>query len=419
MSLSLQQITKKLAGRPHPRTFQQVLQALDAMPDPEVLDLLPSLTSLLAHWPARLREAPADVLDAVWDNQAPAWWPLVTAVKLNAYQSLSITAGMADIRTFSFGGCVDAWELPQLAGLPLLEELDLSRLEGLETIDSLPVLKHLVTLKLSNCPHLVSVADASRQPSLTALDLTFSPSCFDLQTVSALPLRRLSLSHSKHLSDLSALAKLTGLTRLDLRNLPKLRSLEFLRALAGLESLDLSDCEAVEALDTIGDLSMLTALYLSGSAIGDLRALKSCQRLTKLNLAWSGPVELSPLETLSGLHELFLKEASSADLGHQLAGLTTLKKLVVEEAAGIGTLDFVRHMPALNRLQLRTCEGLVELGDMGAATALEVVVLQDCPRAKTKSLLSAPNLKTVNLAGTPVDDDIVEVLRGRGVKVTR
>ncbi|MFG2777313.1 leucine-rich repeat domain-containing protein [Streptomyces prunicolor] len=196
-------------------------------------------------------------------------------------------------------------------------------------------------------------------------------------------LRELYIERCKEITDLSEVGMLTGLTDLDLNGCSGIEDLTPLARLTELTRLGLHRCRAVE------DITPLLAL-------GTLRKLRELDlSITKVRSTDGFGTAFPALETLS------LRGCRSFKSPAQLSGLTRLTHLDLGWT-GIRDLTGLRDVPAMSRLDLRSCGGLRDLAGIDALPGLTELVLEDCPRLETlRGLGRHPHLERLEIKGCP------------------
>jgi hypothetical protein len=164
--------------------------------------------------------------------------------------------------------------LPSLTRLPILESLDLTGCNKLQSVDTQDVCESLSTLILDRCSALRSVPPLTRFKHLTNLDLELCP----------------------QVSEMSGLVSTTSIVTLHLHGLPHLTELGPLGSLSNLQDLDLSVNGPSHHNSVAPDL--YPAL--------DITPLALCGQLVYLNLRFRNVEDLSPLATCTNLQKVIL-----------------------------------------------------------------------------------------------------------------
>ena len=294
---------------------------------------------------------PPDTTDLALDRRNIRDGDLEEIVKLYALDSLSLAdnrirdfspltqLGSLDVLDLSGNQVSDLSPLTQMSGL---RELCLDR-NPLGDLSPLYGLSNLNMLSIRGC----GVGEEERTALASAL-----PACAILSDASEENVGEISLGGQTFRSDveeldlsgcgirdISVLAVCKGLRRLDLSgneisdlqglmNLPQLNTLDVssnqindLRPLMGIETLHRLKASDNALTDTsaLSTMTALQTLDLSGNAIADFSGLRHLVNLTNLNIADTG-----------------LKDE---DL-YYLSGLTSLKKLVVDDNPELGNEAF-------------------------------------------------------------------------------
>lgn len=235
--------------------------------------------------------------------------------------------------TAEFTVPADAEDLSDLRLLPNLEKLTIRSLQ-LPSLEPLTSLIRLSTLEMIECRFPIEdLPKLAALPELTELDLT---GC-GLSTIAGLAdapaLRVLTLSDNT-IRNLEVLSTLPSLTELDLNNnavteltyiaqLPELQKL-YLDYNAVTELSPLSACvklshfsaanNQIAVIDGLGSLPMLTNLNLSGNNIADVSALSQCVELKDLDLSSNAITDITALSTLTRLENFSFAENQVEEL---------------------------------------------------------------------------------------------------------
>ncbi|KAK6917440.1 NB-ARC [Dillenia turbinata] len=277
-----------------------------------------------------------------FDNISFENFPCLRVLNFSEIQvkKLPSISNLGNLRKLLLNSCAQLEELPTMEGLTRLEVLDLSGVSKLKEINDQHLnLRNLRHLLLPNCSSLEKLPCLSVPEKLEVLDLSGCSSLTEIKDDSfehLSCLQRLSLSKTK-VKKLPSLSNLGNLTHLLLRDCTSLQVLPSLDSLSRLENLDLSSASCLEKFQPkfLEHLKHLQILNLSGTPLkelpsmlnlSDLRqlSLRGCsdikkvpnlEDLTKLEvLDLSGTaVEALPLEKLTNIRQLMLKNCSSLD----------------------------------------------------------------------------------------------------------
>ena len=278
-------------------------------------------------------------------------------------------------------------KVPNLSGVPKLEELVLEGCSKLRTLDpSIGKLKNLKLLNLKKCQELTSLPNMFEWKSLVTLNLT---GCSKVKKLPEF------VGNMTHLQEL--LLEGTAITELP----------SSVKCLIGLTSLDLTDCKKFELLpSTICSLKSLDKIVLLGCSKFDKlpKGLGNITSLTNLDFSGTAIKELpSSIEFLNGLEVLSLEDCKKfVRLPSTVCSLKSLRVMnlsrcpkFVNLPVNLGNLE---HLGGLN-LEGTAIEVLPS--SVGHLAALGGLNLKDC-----KNLVCLPsticNLKRVskfNLAG--------------------
>ena len=109
-------------------------------------------------------------------------------------------------------------------------------------------------------------------------------------------LRRLDLSESDYITDVSALRSFQGLTKLDMSSCGRLVDITPLASLSALARLSLCEYDSIADFGALTSCTTLTSLDVGRcSLLVDLAPLVSCKALRGLDIRDTGVIDLSPL----------------------------------------------------------------------------------------------------------------------------
>lgn len=347
---------------------------------------------------ARLAEVETLRALELWNlmgDLSPETWAALP--RLRALERLELSGGpfrdallepvgrMSGLRALDLQNCraLSGAGLAHLAGLAQLEELNLAQCYGLEDAD------------LAQLPPL---------PALRRLDLMIVPELGD-DGLAALAgreaLEELSLaSTGVRGPGLAHLAGLERLRRLDLTGCPVTGADLARLDLERLEVLRLRACERIDdaALEAIAGAEALVRLELTKSRITDagLAHLAGLARLEVLSVSiHPGASDAGLARLVAALPRLRALGAGSTGFGDRalaaVSGRESLTALAIPDTrvtdAGLSRLE----LPALRRLDLRSCARITGLGLAGA---------------------DLPALRTLTLGGTAAGDDALAFAAG-------
>jgi internalin A len=207
------------------------------------------------------------------------------------------------------------------------------------------------------------------------LDLSVCRQLTDIRPLTGLTaLQSLNLSGCCQFTDLGPLASLTALQSLELYGCEQIKDLSPLAGLAALQSLDLRSCQQVVNLAPLAGLSELRMLFLYQCFnVIDLTSLKGMRRLKFLLLSWCGITDLTPL---SGLHELIDIDLSKCyelvDLS-PLAGMHQLESLCLYRCGAVTDLTPLQGLYSLKHLDLGSCENILDFAPLAGLRELRSV----------------------------------------------
>lgn len=267
-----------------------------------------------------------------------------------------------------------------LSHLPRLESLTLLDSEALRNLSPLRTLPRLRHLDLAGSESVTDLTPLTDLPALQTLDLTDCHSVSDLTPLRALPrLRRLSLANARGIHSIAPLAALEELEILDLSNL-RLRHLGVLGQLPRLHSLKLTQLNTPAQLPPPSAPGGLYEVSLPPGT-DNLVLARLCRehpRLRDLTVFSDAALlnDLSPLTTLENLQNLHLLDASGVADFRPLGRISSLRRLLLYQLE-TKDLDFVRHLPRLQSLQIVECEALSDLSGLTAHPRLRHLDLYD------------------------------------------
>jgi internalin A len=317
-------------------------------------------------------------------------------------------------------------DLAALRELPALRELDLG---GTEITDAglaeLVSLSELRTLDLSSCRSITAeglahVGTLRRLAELKAPNANLDDAC--LRALAPLQLRRLDLTHGRHITDTGwAALDVSRLERLDLFGVDATDTLLARIGDAGqlreLTVKSISDDGLVALARTpLGKLEVGSLANVTGTG---LRALATVATLRELNLGGSiadrWPAGWPALATLT-LLDLDLTATCAAGMG-ELASLRELR--IYARWVEPGALGAAARAPCLERITIWCSRTELMLDELAAAGPLQTLSVNDAAvtAAGLAALAHLPALTRLQLAGvTPLDDAALRALAGLNVR---
>ena len=380
-------------------------------------------------------------------------------------QALALIAEAKRTRatTLDLGNC-GLTELPDLSGLPWLEELILSNwweeydLEKDEWTDqksqNIGVFNSIVSLTgiegLSALKKLI-IAQQTYLSDLTPLkDLRqlHTINCFGTQVSDLAPLKNLEQLQTIHcsgtqVSDLTPLKDLQQLQTIhffgtqvsDLTPLKDLRQLRTIHCfstqvsdltpLKDLRQLLIIDCSATQIsdLEPLKDLKKLQAIDCSSTQVNDLEPLKNLIQLQTIDCSYTQISDLDPLKNLIQLQVFYCFDTQVRDLAPlknliqlqrinfsstQVSDLEPLKDLKQLERIYISSTQVSDLTPIkdLNQLQKIDCSG-TQISDLAPLKDLQWLQWIDCSYTQVSDLEVLRNveqLQMVDCSSTQVSD---------------
>ncbi|KAF5475916.1 hypothetical protein F2P56_007671 [Juglans regia] len=247
---------------------------------------------------------------------------------------------------------------------PRLEKLIVSKCPKLSTAPVIPSLQHV---ELQGC-HPLLVNSMENLTSLLVMVIDTFPDLLLLPgelLKSSVLLTSLKISSCTNLSSLpSEIENLTALKSLSICWCQALSSLpQGLQNLTSLESLEISECNLIDSLpdDGIRGLSSLRTL-----------SIENCTNLSSLSTG---------LQYLSALEHLTIMYCPKLDsLPNDLSNLSTLRSLSILWCPRLGSLpEGLQHVRTLQTLEIRSCPGLEEFPEWtNNLSALRSLAISDC-----------------------------------------
>jgi len=249
-------------------------------------------------------------------------------------------------------------QLAALSKVPPLSSLGVYNVN--EPVDASFLTAHAASLHILRFQSNRSIVDLYDLPELPRLQ-GFATSVFglaDLGFLDELPLlESIWITECGDVEDPSSLLRFTALKTLglhdcgwlhSLRQLPPLKTVETLylsgarlgreldalvEAASNVKSLILCNCEGFNNLRLLGELQ-LTSLHVGGNtAVSDLHPLSRQLHLSYLSLSETSVDDLTPLQGLSELKELWLDDCAAVTDLRPLASLPNLRELHIEGIA--------------------------------------------------------------------------------------
>lgn len=301
----------------------------------------------------------------------------------DSFEGFEYLNRLKDLRIFFDSNLKD---IRQLSSCKELIKLSLcwEKLDSLDVIASLKQLKEL-SIGILEAPQIIGLCKSTLTDlmpiklleNLNHLDIC-DTGVQDLNPLSSMrKLNKLSVMGTE-IQDLTPLSNLTQLSELGIgmkmideyqdgywwvegRN--KVNNLSPLSALINLKKLTIGHTHA--SIEPLKNLTSLLFLGLSKNGISDLSPLEALQNLEILRLEEKLIKEISILDKLVNLKELFIDGSMGITDLSPLKALTKLKKLQLSECWSLGDLTPISELPNLTTIAIKnvaTCS--LPLGDI-------------------------------------------------------
>ncbi|KAF7130389.1 hypothetical protein RHSIM_Rhsim10G0074500 [Rhododendron simsii] len=275
------------------------------------------------------------------------------------------------------------------------------------------VLKNLVELSLYSCSRCEQLPPLGKLHSLEKLDINgmdslkcFDPECYGDGEISFQALETLSLQGMPCLEEWTTMDRqdvFLRLQELDIKSGPKLTNLP---ALPTLKRLGIGDNEML--LKSVNNHEALESLELRGmpnieTLQNQMSGLSSLKRLTLDDCPKLG--NLQGLETLNSLDFLLITGCDSLTDLKGLEGLTSLRSLIINGCPEIQSFpEGMRHLNSLQSMEIWCCEGLITLPNwLGSLQSLSDLEIGYCSnlRSMPDGLRGQNNLRKLRITGCP------------------
>lgn len=263
-----------------------------------------------------------------WWNSMPSAWknyfggelrinqniPLKSVMQVNAtdfiysYPELSIVDGDTVATDWKETVMKDGLDeiYAKLKGLVMMQNIDVSGIKTITTLEPLSELSDLTVLNISNTNinDLIPLRNANKLKVLKAANT--------------------------RIEDISALKYDIMLNELDVSN-TDVSDLSVLSILSNLEKLNISHTQ-VTSLDKVTNCPDLEYLYAEGCHINTIAPLAELQDIVSLNISNTQVNDLNPLSHLASLQSLKISQTPVKNL-YALQGMTSLKELYCSNTA--------------------------------------------------------------------------------------
>ncbi len=259
---------------------------------------------------------------------------------------------------------------------------------------------NLIYLPLSN-ESITDLTPLSALTKLEFLDLNQNYTVEDISPLTNLVNLKKLILYSNPIKDISPLANLTNIVYLDLLDLP------------------------INDINSLSNLINLETLYASGVGVkvnfNNISSLNNLTKLTRLDLAGRGIVNLKPIENLT---ELILLQVSYDSLT-EISSVSKMKKLIrlyirrnkVDDISGIKNLENLDYLDAADN-QIK------DISELQYLPAIHLIGLDGNKIEDISPLVNNPNLGKgvyLYLKNNPLSEksinEYIPILIARGVTV--
>jgi NACHT domain len=315
----------------------------------------------------------------------------------------------------------DAWPWAALGGCDALNELSLEAIPALTHVPAVGKANQLRTLRLTRLPDLTEFS-AQKLPQLDRLSLQWCPQLEDVSGVEAaeslvalqlggcaalrqMPrppasLRRVYLNDLS-LSSLGPLAGHPALEMLSLRRCGELQSLDGVEASRALEVLSLAGAGSLEGVESVGELPELEVLGVRDlPRVADVSALGACEQLRILAIEDAPLVSgLDWVMGLTGMVRMSFAGCTGIE-GLPSLALPALSRLNLSGCSGLLDFEGLEGARSVKHLNLDGCTGLADLRPLSGLSELSHLTLSQCEQIDDLSpLLELPKLRWLDLRG--------------------
>jgi internalin A len=223
---------------------------------------------------------------------------------------LAPLADLKGLKELTADGAENVADLTPLAGLTEMEKLVLSK----TAIDSIAALKGMTKLQKLDV-HSTKVADLSPLAPLTKLQylVISNVPAKDYTALQQLTqLKDLGMSHSA-LTSTYLLGGMKDMKRLNLSNSTDLKDISSLKSMSGLEQLRIDDCP-IPNLAPVPAMLDLQVLSAAGTKITSIQQLSNLTELRSVDLQRTAVMDFDPLvASARSLHYLGLPKGTTSD----------------------------------------------------------------------------------------------------------
>ena len=165
---------------------------------------------------------------------------------------------------------------------------------------------------------------------------------------------------------------------------------------------------------TTAELGAIETLDAGRKGIADLNGIERLANLRVLRLNANAFADLGPLQALDRLEELDLGQ-NDIDDAQALTGLGNLRVLVLSDNA-LTDLDPLAQLTRLTQLDLDR-NRIFNLAPLRPLKLLRLLNFDDNFVSDLSALNALPSLRRVELSGNPINPEILDPLRERGIQI--
>lgn len=208
-------------------------------------------------------------------------------------------------------------------------------------------------------------------------------------------------------TSLSAISNLQSLSGLTLADCPGITTLAGIENAATLRSLYLRNV-GISEIEPAARLKGLVSLWLINLPIEDIQPIAQLSQLEYLRVIEARVRDWSPVFELSKLKELTCGFVNTETDISPISNLSSLRELRFVQCPGISDIGGIEQLTCLSRLVLQGTKvsNVTPIAHVASLTHLELV---DQPTTDLQSLFALSRLKSLNISGTSVTNDIITI----------